>query len=113
MLRRFERYPPGSRCDRIFGLHAKMNDALNEFANDMGWKIMTMNSCNTLDHFGKWGNLSVRGMYSFWHEMDDLLERLDHDKVKLNPTPRHQVASQVVVPNQHDRTPDYGTDYRH
>ena len=52
--------------------------------------MMTISSCNTIDHFNKWGNLLMKGKYAFWYEMDELLERFDKDDIKLLPAPRQK-----------------------
>ena len=90
MIRRQDSYPIGSKMDKICGLRAKFNDALNEAITNTDQHILTINSCHTVDHFDKWGNLSVRGMYAFWDEIDNLLERFDKDKIKLLPAPRQK-----------------------
>ena len=101
MLRWHDRYTQGSHLEKIISLRAKFNDALNEMACNMNLRIMTMNSCNTSNHYDQWGNLSVKGMYSFWYEMDDLLERFNRGKIKLLPNPRQKTWSQPS-PNRFD-----------
>ena len=65
MLRRQERFKPDSKIDKICSLRAKFNDSLNEQALKLGYRILTINSCKTMDHFNKWGNLPVKGLYAF------------------------------------------------
>ena len=103
MLRRHERYTQGSCLEKIVSMRAKFNDALNEMACTMNLRILTINSCNTSDHYDRRGNLSVKGMHSFWYEMDDLLERFNQDKIKLLPNPRQKTWSSTMNHSGHHR----------
>ena len=76
---------PGSKLEKTFALRAKINDALNEAARKLEQFILTIKPCNTMDHFDQWGNLSPKGKYDYFYEIDDLLERFDKGKVKLLP----------------------------
>ena len=51
--------------------------------------MLTVNSCNTYDHYDRLGNLSPRGKEDFWYEIDNLLERFIRNKVKLLPAPTY------------------------
>ena len=83
----------------IFTLRAKFNDALNDVAARHENCILTINSCNTPEHFTKEGKLSEKGRSAFWHEIDDLFERFDLHDVKLLPNPvNHQ---KTVFPRKH------------
>ena len=77
----------GSYLDELFALKAKFNDALNDAVARIDERILTINSCNTSSHFDHLGKLSIKGKYSFWHEINDLLERFDQKAVKLLPNP--------------------------
>ena len=89
MLRRVEKYTPSSKLDLLFGLRSKFNDALNSAVAEIDQRILTITSCNSRDHFNYQGNLTVKGRYDYWREIDDLLDRFDRRGVKLLPTPLH------------------------
>ena len=50
--------------------------------------MLTINSCNQYEHFEKGGKLSQAGKAAFFHEIDDLIQHFDLDKIKLRPAPR-------------------------
>ena len=84
MLRRIGSFHPESRIKAVCSLRPKFNDALNDATAKIDQKILTTNSCNTYEHFDKDGNLSPKGKYEFWMELDDLVARFDRDKIKLH-----------------------------
>ena len=86
----------GSYLDELFALKAKFNDALNDAVARIDERILTINSCNTSSHFNHLGKLSIKGKYSFWHEINDLAERFDQKAVKLLPNPNTR-SSQVRI----------------
>ena len=77
-----------SRLDLFHSLQVKFNDALNTSTARYDARIMTIATCNTNTHFNHKGELSVKGQCAFWYEVDDLLERFDHNEVKLLPNTR-------------------------
>ena len=87
MLRRYINYTPGSKLDLLFGLHPKFNDCLNNTVAEIEQKMLTVTACNSRDHFDFHGNLTIKGKYDYWREIDDLLERFDKREIKLLPTP--------------------------
>ena len=62
---------------------------LNDAVAKVDHKILTINSCNTYEHFTPAGSLSIKGKKSFLLELDDLLQRFDLDKIKLLPNPKN------------------------
>ena len=88
MIRRIEHQPLGSHLDKVFSLRAKFNDALNDAVIEIDQHMLTINSCNSLSHFDRWGKLTHRGQTDFWEEIDELLERFDIGKIKLLPNPK-------------------------
>ena len=87
MLRRFQKNTPGTKLDLLYGLRGKFNDALNTAAAQIDQKMLTITSCNSLDHFNFYGNLSSKGKVEYWKELDELLNKCDRREIKLNPTP--------------------------
>ena len=87
MLRQAGAYSEESKIFGVCSLRAKFNDALNNAVSKSDQYILTINSCNTYDHYDHHGGLSQKGKLAFWHKMDDLIERFEKDKVKLRPTP--------------------------
>ena len=87
MVRQVEDYG-NSTAQVIFDLRSRFNDLLNNAVVriDEG-KMMTINSCNTPNHFDVKGNMSQSGKKSYWTKVDDLLERFDKGGVKLLPNP--------------------------
>ena len=88
MLRRFEKYTSGSKLDILYGMRSKFNDCLNAAVAEIDQRMLTITSCNTRDHFDFYGNLSVKGKFEFWREMDELLDRFDRREIKLLPAPQ-------------------------
>ena len=79
----------------VCALHHKFNDALNDAAAKMNHRILTINSCNSYDHFDKSGNLSSRGMDAFWYELDELIKMFEKNKIKLLPNPKNAPAAKL------------------
>ena len=89
MLRRIGKFHQSSRMSGICELRSKFNDALNDAVAKYNQYILTVNSCNTYDHFDQMGMLSSKGKEAFWYEIDDLIARFDVNKVKLLPNPKN------------------------
>ena len=60
-------------------LRAKFNDALNDSAAKLNQFMLTVNSCNSYEHFDKAGKLSIKGKSNFWDELDELIQKFDTD----------------------------------
>ena len=88
MLRCIGSFHPNSKMSKICDLRSRFNDALNSAVAKINQFMLTINNCNTYDHFDRLGNLSPKGKKEFWYELDDLIDRFDCDKVKLLPTPK-------------------------
>ena len=89
MIRRVESHSFGKTLNRVFELRPKFNDSLNEAVRRIDQYILTINSCNSPDHFTHEGELSEKGHLAFWKELDNLVDRFDNKKIKLLPTPPH------------------------
>ena len=61
MLRWIGRYNDTAKADVFQTLRLKWNDALNDAVAKIGQYVLTINSCNSYEHFDKRGNLSLRG----------------------------------------------------
>ena len=85
MIRRVGSFHEGTRMARICELRSRFNDALNTSVAKYNHRIMTINSCNTYNHFDRLGMLSPKGKEDYWAEVDDLLYRFEKNKVKLLP----------------------------
>ena len=90
MIRRIECYPDGSRMTKLCTLCNKFNDLLNEAMARRNGHILSIRSLNLPQHFDKFGNLSTVGKEAFWIEMDELIEKFDHDRIKLEPRPHNK-----------------------
>ena len=103
MIRRPASIKTTEALERIFSLHAKFNDALNDTAVKMGHRILTLNSCFALDHFDHLGKLSHKGKEMLWFELDNLLEKFDKGKIKLLPNPKNPPHTDVGHHHQHNQ----------
>ena len=79
------KFETDSKPDQIFSLTSMFNHSLNDVVTQRGQNILTVMSCNTLDHSTKRGDLSPSGAEQFWLEVNDLMARFDADQVKLVP----------------------------
>ena len=77
MLRRLEMFNRESNIARACAMRPKFNEIINEAAACQNYKVMDIHSCNTLDHFDRWGELTSKGKAVMWYEIDDLMERFD------------------------------------
>ena len=93
MLRRYGSFHANSKINGICDLRVKFNDALNNAVAKTEQYILTVNSCNSFDHFDRHGMLSTKGKSSFWYEVDDLIKRFGINKVKLLPNPKNHSFS--------------------
>ena len=89
MLRRVGKHSETTNMGSICSLRLKFNDALKDAVAKVGQHILTINSCNSYDHFDKMGRLSTKGQADFWYELDELLEHFDMDKIKLLRNPKY------------------------
>ena len=89
MLRRISKMHDDAKISKVYALHPKFNNALNDCAAKLDQYIMTINSCNGYDHFDHCGNLSSKGKKTFWEEIDELIEWFDNGKIKLLPNPKN------------------------
>ena len=85
MLRKMAHYREGSKLESICCLRSKFNSALNDAALKYRHRILSTESCNSPDQFDRQGMLTVKGKLNFWHKLDELLERFDKKKIKLEP----------------------------
>ena len=76
-----------AKTQKVYFLRAKFSDALNDAVARIDQHILTINSCNSTEHFDQWGNLTIKGKKAIWYEINDLLERFDKNEVKLLPAP--------------------------
>ena len=83
MIRRFGRFE--DKITDILSLRYKFNKLLHEAVHNQCCKVMSIQPCVSGDHFDMTGNLTNKAKIEFWHEVDNLLERVNFDKVKLNP----------------------------
>ena len=85
-----------SRMHVVCGLRSKFNDTLNDTVAKVNQYILTITSCNAYEDFNKSGNLSDRGKTAFWNELNDLIQRFEHHKVKLLPNPKNPPKSKSL-----------------
>ena len=74
MLKRIGHFHDQSKIRSICGLRARFNDSLNDVTAKLNQRILTVNSCNSYDHFDRCGNLSIKGKEDFWWKLDDLIQ---------------------------------------
>ena len=104
----------------VNNVRAKFNDALNDSAAKVDEFMLTITSCQQYEHFDKKGKLSANGMFAFFLELDDLLQRFDLDKIKLKPMPKMKYSGpdhmRYHVPHQrkavNNRQPPLHTPYQ-
>ena len=89
MLQRAVTFSEESTKYAIQKLRPKFNDALNDATSKRGLRILTINSCNSFQHYDHRGNLSPAGKHEFWWELDELINRFDLNKIKLMPNPKN------------------------
>ena len=82
-----------SKLSQILDLRPRSNDALNDAVAKVDQRILTINSCNTYEHFNSKANLSLKGKTEFWCELDDLVARFHRNKIKLLPNPKNPPRS--------------------
>ena len=91
----------------------RFNDHLNDAVAKTNQFILTMSSCNSYDHFDHRRNLS-KGRISLWHELDDLIDRFERNKVKLLPNPKnppHQFEKLKHPENRREKLHLQGAEY--
>ena len=74
-------------------LQAKFNNTLNDVAYDSDHSIMSTDAFDSESHFDLLGNLNQYGQYTFWKQLNFLLERFDKKKVELTPICRKTPTS--------------------
>ena len=89
MLRRIGNFHEASRNHGINMLRPRFNDALNDAVTKIDQHMLTINGCNTFDHFAVNRKLSLRGKRDFWLELDNLIDLFDRKKIKLLPNPKN------------------------
>ena len=98
MIRRPLQFPVGSQMSKTISLRAKFNNALNDIAYEREYSILSIDACDTENHFDLMGNLNHYGEVTFWKQMNHLLSLFDKKKVELTPircrsTSAHRNAS--------------------
>ena len=68
---------------------------LNTAVTKYDQHILNITSCNTLDHFNRWGSLSPKRKVEFWYKIDDLFENLDKKQIRLPPI-THKIAKNKI-----------------
>ena len=84
-LRRSIYYPPSSKMGRICSVRTKFNEALNNAVGEAGHNLMNINACEKPEHFDSFGYLTETGKSTFWHQLDELIEHFDMNKIMLLP----------------------------
>ena len=85
MLKRATMYHRGSKMESVCSLRSKFNKILSCAAAKYDNYLLQIKSCISPDHFDSVGNLSSKGKSNFWYEMDELIQKVDTNKVKLIP----------------------------
>ena len=94
----------------IYAMRPRFNDALNDAVAKLNARILTINSCNSYDHFNRNGKLLQKGKEEYWWELDDLLQRFDLNRIKLLPNPKNPPGKRFRD-NQHQGFDDYDRKY--
>ena len=66
MLHRIGSFTDGSVLSQVCALRPRFNDALNDAVAKENQCILTINMCNTFEHFDRNGSLSSKGKNDFW-----------------------------------------------
>ena len=83
MIRHPLQFPSNSQMEKVVSLRAKFNNALNEVALNAGHSILSIDACDSENHFDLLGNLNHYGQYTYWKQVNYLLENFDKKKVDL------------------------------
>ena len=67
------------------GLRIMFNSIMNDAAEHFSFNCLYVEGCNTETLYDWMGNLNDYGKVTFWREVNDLIEKFDSDKVKLEP----------------------------
>ena len=84
MIRRVQQSAKGTKLEKLCRIRPVFNELINEAAARQQNKVMTIKSCNLLEHFDQWGNLTASGREAYWQEVDSLLEQFDQGNLKFN-----------------------------
>ena len=85
MMKRATLYQRGSKMEAVCSLRSKFNDIVSSVTAKHDNHLLQIRSCISPDHFDQFGNLSSKGKFEFWYEMDQLIQRFDTHKIKLLP----------------------------
>ena len=103
MLRRRGSFSDQSIMHNVCQLRSKFNDVLNDNVAKNEHHIMTINSCDSYEHFDRAGKLSIKGKRAFWREIDDLIQRFEENRIKLLPNPKNPLARQYQQDRSYNR----------
>ena len=66
MLKRPHQFEMGSKMEAVASLRPKFNEILNDAAARQNCHILSVRSCNHLDQYDHWGNLSHKEKLAYW-----------------------------------------------
>ena len=70
---------------RMCSVRTKFNEALNDAVAEIGHNIMNITDCSLPEHFDNKGVITQTGKDMFWHQLDELIEQFDINKIMLLP----------------------------
>ena len=85
MIKRPDNKQYSKRLTDICNSRYKFNVVTHETADQQDQRILSICTCNSYSCFDNSGNLTNKGKLHFWHEVDELLEMFDDNRVKLLP----------------------------
>ena len=112
IVRRVGNFNELSKMYKAAELRVHFNDALNNAVAKISQRILTINSCNAYEDFERGGRLSPKGFKAFWHEVDNLLDRYEWNKVKLLLNPKNLPRKHYRQPYESSHTRDFHSDAR-
>ena len=81
-------FPSGSQIEKVVSLCSKFYSTLNELAYNAELSILNVYAVETENHFDLLGNLNHFGQFTFWKQVNYLLEHFDKKKEGLEPFSR-------------------------
>ena len=88
MIHRPLQFPTGSQMGKVVTLRAKFNNSLNEVAAEYDYSILSIDSCDSECHFDLLRKLNHLGQYTFWKQLNYLLQLFNKKKIYLLPIQR-------------------------
>ena len=83
---------------RVISLRGKFNSVLEERLLDAKGSHHIMSILVDMTEFDMWGDLTMKGKYNFWREVDRAMKKFDLNEITLNPRKNENVANKSQLP---------------